>query len=162
MIWSYRIRLWYSVLWRRVVLWVDRNVLEQHAVANFKIDLEDGDGMLLQNVAIYPQDCTAPQVRRPCSEKSEKFRCLCLLCPECIKRRLSPSAYMFISETDKLIPIFRKSALRMLFRILLTQMWQIGYGLDDQGIAVWFLAGPWDFSLVHSIQPGSGAHETFY
>jgi hypothetical protein len=62
--------LWSSVLWRRVVLWVDINVLEQHTITIFTIDLEDGDSMLLQNVAVYLQDYTAPQVRRLWSEHS--------------------------------------------------------------------------------------------
>jgi hypothetical protein len=38
----------------------------------------------------------------------------------------------------------------------------MGYGLDDQGLRVQFLVGERDFSLLHNIQSGSGAHTTSY
>jgi hypothetical protein len=38
----------------------------------------------------------------------------------------------------------------------------LGYGLDDQGSRVWFLAGAGNFSLHHCIQNGSGAHPASY
>jgi hypothetical protein len=34
----------------------------------------------------------------------------------------------------------------------------VGYGLDDRGSRVRFLAGDGNFSLHHSVQNGSGAH----
>jgi hypothetical protein len=34
----------------------------------------------------------------------------------------------------------------------------LGYGLDNQGSKVWFLAGAGNFSLHHHIQNSSGAH----
>jgi hypothetical protein len=34
----------------------------------------------------------------------------------------------------------------------------VGYGLDDPGVAVQFPVGATDFSLLHDIQNGSGAH----
>jgi hypothetical protein len=34
----------------------------------------------------------------------------------------------------------------------------LGYGMDDQGSGVRFLAGAGNFSLHHHVQDGSGAH----
>jgi hypothetical protein len=38
----------------------------------------------------------------------------------------------------------------------------LGYGLDNQGSRVQFLAGAGNFSLHHHVQNGSGAHPTSY
>jgi hypothetical protein len=38
----------------------------------------------------------------------------------------------------------------------------LGYGLDDRGSRVRFLAGAGNFSLHHHIQNGSGAHPASY
>jgi hypothetical protein len=38
----------------------------------------------------------------------------------------------------------------------------LGYGLDDRGSGVRFLAGVGNFSLNHYVQNGSGAHPTSY
>jgi hypothetical protein len=38
----------------------------------------------------------------------------------------------------------------------------LGYGLDDRGSRVRFLAGAGNFSLHHSVQNGSGAHPASY
>jgi hypothetical protein len=38
----------------------------------------------------------------------------------------------------------------------------LGYGLDDQGSRVRFLAGAGNFSLHHHVQNGSGAHPASY
>jgi hypothetical protein len=38
----------------------------------------------------------------------------------------------------------------------------LGYGLDDRDSRVRFPAGPWNFSLHHRVQNGSGAHPTSY
>jgi hypothetical protein len=38
----------------------------------------------------------------------------------------------------------------------------LGYGLDDRGSRVRFLAGVGNFSLHHRVQNGSGAHPAFY
>jgi hypothetical protein len=38
----------------------------------------------------------------------------------------------------------------------------LGYGLDDRGFRVRFLAGAGNFSLHHRVQNGSGAHPASY
>jgi hypothetical protein len=38
----------------------------------------------------------------------------------------------------------------------------LGYGLDDQGSRVWFLAGAGNFSRHHHVQTSSGAHPASY
>jgi hypothetical protein len=38
----------------------------------------------------------------------------------------------------------------------------MGYGQDGQGDGFWFLTGAKDFSDLHSIQTGSGAHPASY
>jgi hypothetical protein len=38
----------------------------------------------------------------------------------------------------------------------------LGYGLDDRGSRVRFLAGAGNFSLHHRVQNGSGAHPASY
>jgi hypothetical protein len=38
----------------------------------------------------------------------------------------------------------------------------LGYGLDDRGSRVRFLAGVGNFSLHHRVQNGSGAHPAYY
>jgi hypothetical protein len=38
----------------------------------------------------------------------------------------------------------------------------LGYGLDDRGSRVRFLAGAGNFSLNHRVQNGSGAHPASY
>jgi hypothetical protein len=38
----------------------------------------------------------------------------------------------------------------------------LGYGVDDQGSRVQFLAGAGNFSLHHCLQNGSGAHPASY
>jgi hypothetical protein len=38
----------------------------------------------------------------------------------------------------------------------------LGYGLDDRGSRVRFLAGDGNFSLHHRVQNGSGAHPAYY
>jgi hypothetical protein len=38
----------------------------------------------------------------------------------------------------------------------------LGYGLDDRGSMVRFLAGAGNFSLHHCVQNGSGAHPASY
>jgi hypothetical protein len=38
----------------------------------------------------------------------------------------------------------------------------LGYGLDDRGSRVRFLAGAGNFSLHHRVQKGSGAHPASY
>jgi hypothetical protein len=38
----------------------------------------------------------------------------------------------------------------------------LGYGLDNQGFRVRFLAGAGNFSLHHCVQNGSGAHPASY
>jgi hypothetical protein len=38
----------------------------------------------------------------------------------------------------------------------------LGYGLDDRGSMVWFLAGAGNLSLHHHVQNGSGAHPASY
>jgi hypothetical protein len=38
----------------------------------------------------------------------------------------------------------------------------LGYGLDDRGSRVRFLAGAGNFSLHHRVQNGSGAHSASY
>jgi hypothetical protein len=38
----------------------------------------------------------------------------------------------------------------------------LGYGLDDRGSRVRFLAGAGDFFLHHRVQNGSGAHPSSY
>jgi hypothetical protein len=37
----------------------------------------------------------------------------------------------------------------------------VGYGLDDQAIVVWFLAGERDFSLFQRVYTGSGANPAY-
>jgi hypothetical protein len=38
----------------------------------------------------------------------------------------------------------------------------LGYGLDDQGSRIQFLAGAGNFSLHHHVQNGSAAHPASY
>jgi hypothetical protein len=37
-----------------------------------------------------------------------------------------------------------------------------GYGLHGRGVGVQYPAGARDFSLLHNVLSGSGAHQTFY
>jgi hypothetical protein len=45
---------------------------------------------------------------------------------------------------------------------ILFQLIALGYGLDDRGSKVRFLAGAGNFSLHHCVQNGSGAHPASY
>jgi hypothetical protein len=61
-----------------------------------------------------------------------------------INEKYFPTSFVFIWSRDSSVGI------------------GIGYGLDDRGVRVRVLVGSKEFSFLHVVQTGSGAHLVFY